>query len=512
MIMFNMNDNEHLIPIKSFLSKDVNFRFTPRVSVFDRGLVYFLNKAFTFSTILSNSTFIKSLYGLNYQWQLFFKYISKYVPIQQHPVLFKQTFDKLEFFSASCLSLHNDKKMYSHATSFDNPAEALSRTYGEAIERFLSAYAPSDLEKFSASVNMMKKKYKFHIPQDFHGYDMSENGPSKNFIDQYNPNKDVVWVMGQDLITNAKVPMLKQQLFWMESMKIMNNEWFAPYCNTNGCAAGFTYKEAILAGFFELVERDAFLVHWLSKTPPTILEIDSTNEYIPMLKNLRKALSSFGYEIYIMDITTDIGYPTACCTVVRWGKNFDIHISAASGFSIVESIIKSLKEVTYAWDISLKSIDIKAKKDQNMPLKEYIPFFDKNIGQFNRIFFWAREDWQEELKSWWIQGHKINLRHQIHAYSDIETLSEGTTDQKLSHIKNNLVCKGSGYDHVYIYNYRNKNINKCGYHVVQVVAPKLYPLYLQEFLAYTKSQRIEDFKRYKNSSYRGVYPYPHCFV
>lgn len=77
--------------------------------------------------------------------------------------------------------------------------------------------------------------------------------------------------------------------------------------DSNGCAAGSCLEEAILQGFLELVERDAWALWWYNRAPRPGVRLDSFRE--PYLAALREWLARLGREVWVLDLTTDLGIP-----------------------------------------------------------------------------------------------------------------------------------------------------------------------------------------------------------
>jgi oxazoline/thiazoline synthase len=86
---------------------------------------------------------------------------------------------------------------------------------------------------------------------------------------------------------------------------------------SNGCAAGNTLEEAVLQGFFELVERDNVALWWYNRVPRPGVELDSFGE--PYLSELTDYLSSRQREMRVLDITADLSIPVFAC----WSRRTD---------------------------------------------------------------------------------------------------------------------------------------------------------------------------------------------
>jgi ribosomal protein S12 methylthiotransferase accessory factor len=81
---------------------------------------------------------------------------------------------------------------------------------------------------------------------------------------------------------------------------------FCESCS-NGNAAGNTLEEAILQGFFELVERDSVALWWYNRVRRPGVDLDSFEE--PYLAELRAFLARHHREMWVLDLTSDLEVP-----------------------------------------------------------------------------------------------------------------------------------------------------------------------------------------------------------
>ena len=78
--------------------------------------------------------------------------------------------------------------------------------------------------------------------------------------------------------------------------------------DSNGCAAGNTLEEAILQGFFELVERDAFAIWWYNRLCRPGVDLESFgDDYLASARDYYRGLHR---ELWMLDVTGDLGIPT----------------------------------------------------------------------------------------------------------------------------------------------------------------------------------------------------------
>ena len=77
--------------------------------------------------------------------------------------------------------------------------------------------------------------------------------------------------------------------------------------DSNGCAAGNTLEEAILQGFYELAERDAFAIWWYNRLRVPGVDLASfDDEY---LASASEHYARYEREVWMLDVTADIDIP-----------------------------------------------------------------------------------------------------------------------------------------------------------------------------------------------------------
>ncbi len=99
--------------------------------------------------------------------------------------------------------------------------------------------------------------------------------------------------------------------------------------DSNGCAAGNTLEEAILQGFYELVERDAFAIWWYNRLRVPAVDLSSfDDEY---LASGAEQYASYERDLWMLDVTSDIGIPAMVAISRRPGaKTEDIIYGAGA--------------------------------------------------------------------------------------------------------------------------------------------------------------------------------------
>ena len=77
--------------------------------------------------------------------------------------------------------------------------------------------------------------------------------------------------------------------------------------DSNGCAAGNTLEEAILQGFFELVERDAFAIWWYNRLRFPVVDLESFGD--AYLASAPDYYRKHHRDMWLLDITGDFAIP-----------------------------------------------------------------------------------------------------------------------------------------------------------------------------------------------------------
>lgn len=126
------------------------------------------------------------------------------------------------------------------------------------------------------------------------------------------------------------------------------------YADSNGCAAGNTLEEAALQALLELAERDAVATWWYNRVRRPAVELSDFDD--PFLHEMYRYLDRIGRDLWILDITNDLGIPVFAAfsrlltprngseqVVVGFGAHLDPKIGILRAITEVNQFFASLQ-------------------------------------------------------------------------------------------------------------------------------------------------------------------------
>ena len=179
------------------------------------------------------------------------------------------------------------------------------------------------------------------------------------------------------------------------------------HADSNGCAAGNTLEEAIVQGFLELVERDAYAIWWYNRLQRAEVDLSHFND--SYVRDLQSQLAETGRRLWVLDVTSDLGVPTYVA-ILHWMQNGQENIEFGSGahFDPRIAMLRTLTELNQFLSIGLMGggTGEKSSLDGVTPLRlEDYPFLTPS-GTV-------------QPGSGWTTGLLDNTRRQVDACVDI---------------------------------------------------------------------------------------------
>ena len=267
------------------------------------------------------------------------------------------------------------------------------------------------------------------------------------------------WIKGNSLIHGGEI-LAPSQLVYLTYRKNHKKEPSIRLSISTGAAAHTDKEEALYKGVCEVVERDAFMIHYLNKLSPPILDLENAPD--DDIKKIWKMFRRSNLELYVLDMTTDIPIPTFSTLIIdRTEIGPAVVISNKPGFDMKQVILGSIAEATKSWRARRRRLGgkpnlkpIKNKAEEISDLKE-------------RALFWSNTDMIEHI-SFLTRGRKKNVILESAPESSHERL-----DKSVAYFKKNNF-------EVAAVDIAIKEAKDLGFYVYMILIPKLQPLYLNE--------------------------------
>lgn len=335
--------------------------------------------------------------------------------------------------------------------------EALQKALGELIERYDSLFTDNKSPKF------LRKRFE-------EVKERAINPKKFDYFNLYNSQTAILWHEGFNFFTGTK-KLLPANLCYMDFSKrrLFQNEPFFYHTSTNGVAIQQTFNRATQGAIYELIERDAFLCHWLLKITPNRINLDTLRKDSQFKFYLDKIERSGG-KLYLLDITTDLEIPTIASVLITAEEQ--LFVSASCGVDIAKLILKNIKDmVAFSFHPAEKN---KQKVEKIITLTDIMPYW-QNRGDI------------EKHMQFLLCGEEIHYTHLLHRHNTVPLTMEG--------LKTKLKEKNI---EIYLVNLTSNTSKYFGLHTIRAVSPNLMQIYFGDKYKYTKHPRIESFARIKN--------------
>lgn len=181
--------------------------------------------------------------------------------------------------------------------------ECIGATLGEAIERYASAVSIAEAELITSS--WQELKHEAVDPRLFAAYAPEQYAGSWPYA-KPDIESSVRWVRGRSL-TTGKDTWVPAQYVFLPYQSNPGESVFLLHTST-GLACAEDPERATLSALLEVIERDAFMIHWLARLSAPRVDWDSDPG---LAQEMSRRYLRPGLSYHVFDITTDIGVP--CC-------------------------------------------------------------------------------------------------------------------------------------------------------------------------------------------------------
>lgn len=384
---------------------------------------------------------------------------------------------------------------YGLGASYSDPEEAISKAFGELLERYFSArYRKHEL--ITATYRRLSSKRIGPRPLDIFSLNDYKDWQKKRFpLLNRDPDATRRWVGGYNVTKGKHVYLPAQLVYWNY---LVEGDTYLGECNTSGIAGHFTRDEAIYAALLELIQRDGFMLHWLTNEAPHRIDPETISD-----RDVRALLSDFkesGVEIHLLDISSDLCVPT-CLTIIvdERGGRHEMHVAAGIGFNAREIFLSAISEciAVLNWQ--------QYRSGETIELEDsYVPF-EKHIGHMERLRVWRTKKMIDAIRPF-LSGDFVSES----VFMRGMTRSDGV-DTRLAYLQQNLASRGDRYD-LYVHEFEHPLLREVGFHVVRAIVPALMSLYLAEDMATLGAERLHSVPKALGwNTLDTLRPWPHPF-
>ena len=234
-------------------------------------------------------------------------------------------------------------------------AQAEASALGESIERYSSQYFgyESTHKALWQEVADQAISPRILIPYSDSQYAHREEWGKKSEYSQipeaWNEEIPLHWSKGWSLT--------HQQPRWLPTAYLYYNftEEGAAYIygDSNGVSAGNCREEAIMQGFFELIERDAAGAWWYNQALRPQLDLDAWPE--PSIQQFRHRMKERGYHVWALDLTTEFRIPVVIAFAQMDNPNIPILMGLGAHYRVEVALQRALAEVTQSLKVDTEA-------------------------------------------------------------------------------------------------------------------------------------------------------------
>ncbi|MBP6888648.1 MAG: YcaO-like family protein [Candidatus Pacebacteria bacterium] len=494
-------DKEYL-PIKDYISslKDFKNMKTWRIPLDIRDRIhFFILSFFAKVSVFSDTLLVENPTGLAPGYTLILAYLKRYRIIESfqesptgHPGYY--------FFSATKSFFVNDEKVSLFGQGIAQSKNvAISKAIGEILERVVSGFYDLNQKVYEFSINEgVTTKKEMLNPSKVHHF-LGIQKESYRELGCGNDEK-IMWVKGKSLLEGKTIFIPKQMTSWFGFGKARSFNNILIHPTSNGCAGYFTKEGAVLRGLLEVVNRDGFLVHWLTKTPPKKID----NHSLPRsIKEKIKVFNERGISLHILDVES-LGIPSVFIVAIVQGEIPGISLSGSAALTYEEAIEAALDEMVMV----LNLLDNEHHKNSDKRIKNFKPFIS-TLNMKDRSTYWRSKEKVDLFTTTFLKGEGVTF--DFVSKKDLVKKSHLEDASKIQRCIEALSFFGDGYLPV-VYFPEHPIQKVLNFFIVQVFVERAFPLYLTEYYGTFASERLQEFAQYKNVSSWELNKHPHMFT
>ena len=363
-----------------------------------------------------------------------------------------------------------------HGYDFFSHKKAMWAAIGEAVERFsLTHFLPQVKEYCDAEYH----KVQLEAIDIF-----SIAGISKaqrrvghpRFNLQFDVHSYFRWIKGYSLTRERKIWVPLQLVTFVYTAPSERKEPLILLPVSTGAASQRSMESAVLNGLLEAIERDAFMITWVNKLSPPIIDCEHISN--DQLQDIFQRLRRYRLEFYLLYLPTDIPVHAVLALIIdRSGVGPAVSVGASANISIFDAMRDAITEA-FASRVSVRAM----LEEQVRKTKFELPdrrFLDRD----GRLLWWCPTERLSDI-TFLIKGERKRL-------TDLPRHPSLPAPSKALRFLVN-VLKAKNLEVVYSEIIERDLQKYLGLSAVVVTVPGLQPMHLDESLPYEGGKRLAD--------------------
>ncbi len=397
-------------------------------------------------------------------------------------------YPRLNFFGISFSPDKNKPPLraWGYSLPYEDKALALQKALWETCERHATCYSPNIKTVKYPTFTKGDASFLFDlIPRYSEGQILSDSSLLA-------VKSDLESVMGYHAVslTGDRKRFLPADCFFWNGQVNQEDKYFQD-TTTSGCGGGASKAGAILSATYELIERDAFLLYWLTGLKPPLVEVE--NEVGEFFDQVRVARNRYKLEVYFFNLTYDVAVPTCVCLIIDPVLNL-VALGGKAHPAGEEALKCSYVE-------ALATLNVLRSRGKRVPeavLQKLInqnKWGNESINKIERVNLYHSPLGLATIKKIWLNdNHKSISLAEFCAQGKVYAEEDEELNDLLSQLKALVEKKGEGY-HAYVHHFSSVLTKRFGSHVARVFIPAFLKLYLTEKRVTPISQRLVEFAK-----------------
>jgi ribosomal protein S12 methylthiotransferase accessory factor len=175
----------------------------------------------------------------------------------------------------------------------------------------------------------------------------------------YDPQVAIAWSPAWSL-TNERFAQVPTAYAYYDVPRELGAEYLL--ADSNGCAAGSSLEDAILQGLLELIERDAVALWWYNMARRPAFDLDAFEH--PYLQRSRQFFHARNRELWVLDLTADLGIPVAVAVSRQCGApTEDIVLGFGAHLDPSIAVLRAVSELNQILPAALQDKDGRYQSD-----------------------------------------------------------------------------------------------------------------------------------------------------